>query len=59
MASIRKLPSGKWNVRVTRLGFPTQTKTFTNRFDAISRQSEGAAEAGGGSWSASSASQRI
>lgn len=34
MASIRKLPSGKWNVRVTRLGFPTQTKSFTERKDA-------------------------
>lgn len=34
MASIRKLPSGKWNVRITRIGFPTQTKTFISRVDA-------------------------
>ena len=34
MASIRKLPSGKWNVRVTRKGFPFQTKSFINRTDA-------------------------
>ena len=34
MASIRKLPSGKWNVRVTRKGFPLQTKSFLNKIDA-------------------------
>lgn len=34
MASIRRLPSGKWNVRITRQGFPVQTKTFINRADA-------------------------
>lgn len=34
MASIRKLPSGKWNVRIIRLGFPTQSKSFTSRADA-------------------------
>lgn len=34
MASIRKLPSGKWNVRVTRKGFPLQTKSFLTRSDA-------------------------
>ncbi|MCD6705479.1 MAG: site-specific integrase [Thiobacillus sp.] len=34
MASIRKLPSGKWNVRITRKGYPLQTKSFTTRSDA-------------------------
>lgn len=34
MASIRKLPSGKWNVQIVRWGFPRQTKTFINRADA-------------------------
>ena len=34
MASIRKLPSGKWNVRITRQGFPLQTKSFITRTDA-------------------------
>jgi len=34
MASIKKLPSGKWNVRIIRLGFQTQTKSFINRADA-------------------------
>jgi integrase len=34
MASIRKLPSGKWNVRVIRKGYPLQSKSFTTRSDA-------------------------
>lgn len=34
MASIRKLPSGKWNVRVSRQGYPLQAKSFINRTDA-------------------------
>ena len=34
MASIRKLPSGKWNVRIIRRGSPTITKTFINKADA-------------------------
>lgn len=34
MASIRKLPSGKWNVRVIRKGYAVQTKSFTTRTDA-------------------------
>ncbi len=34
MASIRKLPSGKWNVRITRKGYPLQTKSFITRTDA-------------------------
>jgi hypothetical protein len=31
MASIRKLPSGKFNVRITRKGYPVQTKSFLLR----------------------------
>jgi len=34
MASIRKLPSGKWNVRVIRKGYSVQTKSFVTRTDA-------------------------
>lgn len=34
MASIRKLPSGKWNIQIVRRGFPRQSKTFINRADA-------------------------
>lgn len=34
MASIRKLPSGKWNVRVIRKGYSVQTKSFVIRTDA-------------------------
>ncbi len=34
MASIRRLPSGKWNVRISRKGYPLQTKSFLNRIDA-------------------------
>lgn len=34
MASIRKLPSGKWNVRVIRRGYSVQTKSFVTRTDA-------------------------
>ena len=34
MASIRKLTSGKWNVRVSRQGYPLQAKSFINRTDA-------------------------
>lgn len=34
MASIRRLPSGKWNVRVIRKGYPLQSKSFITRTDA-------------------------
>jgi len=34
MATIRQ-QSGKWQVRVQRKGYPTQSKTFTNKADAI------------------------
>lgn len=34
MASIRKLSSGKWNVQVRKLGYPTQTKSFNEHKDA-------------------------
>lgn len=34
MATIRKLPSGKWNVQVRQKGYPLQTKSFINRTDA-------------------------
>jgi hypothetical protein len=34
MASLRKLPSGKFNVRIHRTGYPSLTKTFVQRSDA-------------------------
>lgn len=34
MASIRKLPSGKFNARVTRQGYPVKSKSFITRTDA-------------------------
>lgn len=34
MASIRKLPSGKFNARVTRQGYPVKSKSFITRSDA-------------------------
>lgn len=34
MASINPLPSGKWNVRIRRQGYPLVTKTFTTQKDA-------------------------
>lgn len=34
MASINQLPSGLWRVRITRKGFPTQSKSFIRKDDA-------------------------
>lgn len=34
MASIRKLPSGKFNARITRQGYPVKSKSFITRSDA-------------------------
>lgn len=35
MAVIDQLPSGKWRARVRRRGFPTQTRSFLRRADAV------------------------
>lgn len=35
MAVIDQLPSGKWRARVRRRGFPTQTRSFLRKADAI------------------------
>jgi integrase len=35
MATLRKLPSGAWNVQVRRKGFPPVSKSFPNKKDAL------------------------